>query len=94
MLLPAAENAHQRRVETLGHLLVCQDDGVAAGAGMHAVEQPERFGDQAGIEILLKRQRLLEQRVGVEQRILALRHAKTPEVGARRTVLLHVEPGV
>src|SRR5262245_43979708 len=50
----------------------------------------ERLRDRPRVEIVLEREGLLEQRMRIAQRVLALSHAEATEVLATRAKLLHV----
>lgn len=63
------------------------------GARHDTVEQGNRIGDRAGVEILLERQRLLHKRVRIAQGIGTLRNADPAEILACRAIFLHVPVG-
>src|SRR5205807_10006587 len=69
------------------------DDRLSAVALLTAVEQVERLDDPARLLVLLERDRLLvEPRLRVRGRVLAVGNGHAPEVLARRAVLVHVAP--
>ena len=73
--------------------LAHHQEGLGAGARHDAVEQVDRLGDRPRVEVLLDRQRHLEQRVRVLQRVGALGDGDAAEVLARRAVRAHVGGG-
>ena len=81
------------RAETFRALLAHHEKPFRAGARHHAVEQLQRIGDRARIQILLERQRLPEQRVRKLERVVALRDAELAEVARLDAVLAHVIGG-
>ena len=88
-----ALQAGERQLQGLRAILAHDEKRLGAGAGHDAVEQVQRLGDRPRAEVLLQRQRLLEQRQRKLERIGALRDAQLAEVLARRAVLLHVVRG-
>src|ERR1041384_2306110 len=64
-----------------------------AGARHDAIEEPQRLGDRPGGEILVERERLLEQRIRVMQGIRPLRHADLAEVLRLHVISAHVIVG-
>ena len=78
----APRSRAKRQPEISGGALAHHQKPLGAGARHDAVEQPQRIGDQARVEILVERQRLLEQRQRIFQRVVALRDAELAEIFA------------
>ncbi len=92
----ALDRAAQERVReaVLARTVLAHDEeGLGAGAGHDAVEQVDRVGDRPRVEVLRHRQRHLEERIRVVQRVVALGDADAAEVLARRAVRVHVVRG-
>src|SRR5207253_611426 len=62
----------------------------AARERYDAVEQMQWLGDRPRRQVLFQRQRFIEKRVRILQRVGALRHAQLAEILARRAVDAHV----
>ena len=80
----------RRSPRAAGQLLLDHEDGLGARARHDAIEQMQRLCDRPCVQILLERQRLLEERVRVQQRVLAQRDGDLPELLACRPVELAV----
>ena len=61
--LDGAEHAHVGQAQVARARLAHHQERLGAGAGHHAVEQVDRVGDRPRAQVLVQRQRLLEQRV-------------------------------
>ena len=87
--LNRALDARERNTESHGIVLTHHHEGFGAGAGHDAIEQTERFGNRARIEIVIERQRLLEQRMFEVQGVVTLRDAQLAKVLARDALGAH-----
>ena len=87
------ENMGVRQALRFGIVLAHDEISFGARAGHHAVEQHDGIGDHARIHILFERQWRLHQRVGILQRIGALRHANLSEVFPLRAAGFHMVAG-
>ena len=65
----------------------------APSVSMRVVEQAQRLGDHPGVEVVVERERLLLQRGGPLDRVLALRDRDLGEVLPLRAVEVHVALG-
>ena len=91
--LDGGENLRMAQAQPLRPLPGHHEEALAPGAGHHAVEQMQGQGDGPGVQVLLHRQRLLEQGVGEAQGVGALMHAELAEILPLGTVLAHVMVG-
>ena len=91
--LDGTSQPRMRQPKASRALFAHDEECVGAGAGHHAIEQPKRVGDQPRAQILLERQRLLEQRVRKMQRIAALGDAELAKIFRQRAIGAHVIGG-
>ncbi len=84
------QNAHVGQAQVLGTAFVHDQEGIGACARHDAVKQVDGVGNDARVHVLLQRQRLFHEGIGVAQRVGALVDAHFAEVFTGGPVVVHV----